>query len=55
MIFLTAARTSDVVIERGLKMGVDDYMCKPIDGAALRERLRTVVERGRDRPARTRE
>ncbi len=55
VIFLTAERTSEAEIERGLQMGAVDYICKPVDGAALRERVRAVVERRGESPAGTRE
>ncbi len=44
VVFLTAERTSKKDIERGLAMGAADYLCKPIDGATLRERVRSVLE-----------
>lgn len=43
VIFLTAKRTSKAEIDRGMKMGAVDYICKPIDGAALRERVRAAL------------
>jgi len=43
VIFLTAERTSQAEIERGLEMGAVDYICKPVDGTTLRERVRTII------------
>lgn len=51
VVFLTAERTSEAEVERGLKMGAVDYICKPVDGAVLRERIRAVVEHWRERAA----
>ena len=51
VIFLTAERTSEAEIERGLEMGAVDYICKPVDGAALCERVRTVIARCGDHHA----
>ncbi len=51
VVFLTAERTSEAEVERGLKMGAVDYICKPVDGAVLRERVRAVVEHWRERAA----
>ena len=51
VVFLTAERTSQAEVERGLKMGAVDYICKPVDGAVLRERIRAVVEHWRKRAA----
>ena len=45
MSFLTAERTREDEMERGMKMGAAVYVCNPIDGATLRERVRAVVER----------
>lgn len=44
VIFLTAQKTSDVDINRGMKMGADDYICKPIDGEQLRKRVRAILQ-----------
>ncbi len=51
VVFLTAERTSEAEVERGLKMGAVDYICKPVDGAVLRKRVRAVVEHWRERAA----
>ena len=45
VVFLTAERTSHEDVERGLKLGAYDYLCKPLDAAELRSRVRTILER----------
>ena len=54
VVFLTAERTSEAEIERGLKMGAIDYICKPVDGATHPEPVRAGVEPFRGPPAETR-
>jgi len=44
VIFLTAKKISESDIKRGMKMGADDYICKPIDGEKLRQRVRAILQ-----------
>ncbi len=51
VIFLTSEYTSKAEIERGMRMGAADYICRPVDGKILRERVRAVIEQHRQQPA----
>lgn len=47
VIFLTSERTGKADIERGMKMGAEDYICRPVDGQVLRQRVRAVIQKHR--------
>lgn len=49
VIFLTCEYTSKPDIERGMKMGAADYICRPVDGQVLRRRVREVIQQHRSR------
>ncbi|MCH7839541.1 MAG: response regulator [Planctomycetes bacterium] len=51
VIFPTGEHVREDETQRGTKMGAVDYICKPVDGATLRQRVRTVVEHCPNRPA----
>lgn len=44
VVFLTSECTDKVEIERGMRMGASDYICRPVDGKVLRQRVRAVIE-----------
>jgi len=44
VVFLTAEHTGKAEIERGLKMGASDYICRPVDGKILRDRIGGLVQ-----------
>lgn len=46
-IFLMSARDTESAITEGMRRGADDYIVKPFVAAALGERLRGVLRRGR--------
>ena len=51
VIFLTSEYTSKAETERGMKMGASDYICRPVDGKVLRQRVRAVIEQHRQQSA----
>ena len=53
VIFLTSEYTDKTEIERGMKMGASDYICRPVDGRVLRQRVRAVIQRHRQPSATT--
>ncbi|MGQ0455826.1 MAG: response regulator [Hyphomicrobium sp.] len=48
VILITASRETDV-IERGLAVGADDFVTKPVDWAFLSDRVVNVVKKARER------
>lgn len=51
--FLTSEYTGKPDIERGMRMGAADYICRPVDGKVLRQRVRAVIEQHRQPSAAT--
>ena len=51
--FLTSEYTDKTEIERGMKMGASDYICRPVDGKVLRQRVRGVIQQHRQPSAAT--
>ena len=47
VVFLTSEYTEKPDIERGMKMGAADYICRPVDGEILRQRIRAVIQQHR--------
>jgi CheY-like chemotaxis protein len=43
VVFISAERTCRSDIERGMSLGASDYICKPIDGRDLCERVRSML------------
>ena len=47
VVFLTSEYTEKTEIERGLKMGASDYICRPVEGKVFRQRVRAVIQQHR--------
>jgi two-component system KDP operon response regulator KdpE len=47
-IIMLTARSQEMDIVRGLKMGADDYVTKPFDLSELRARIRALLRRSRE-------
>ena len=53
VVFLTSEYTGKAEIQRGMKMGASDYICRPVDRKVLCQRVRAVIQQHRQPSAAT--